>query len=398
MRDFLRVSGQKIYDGRRPVLLKGVNLGGWLLMEGYILHSLNVAERVFKKDFAAACGKRELSRFESDFRDNFIRESDIKRIAQTGFNCVRVPFNSRLIETAPYRYSKDGARYLDRVITWARRHGIYVILDLHAACGAQSSDWHADSLGRPELWEEEEFRKRTLGLWEFVADRYKNEPTVAGYDILNEAVTDDVRLLNSFYKRVIARIRSVDRNHILFIEGNKWARDLDCLDDVPDENLVLSIHFYEPIDFTFNFVPQLSYPLKSRQGSWNKKTMAAMLSAYQKISKRRDRPIFVGEFGVNAREGLYGEDRWLADMLGCFNRFGFHWTYWTYKAVKHSIFPDGVFSYHGNPPWVHRQGPRLGWDNYALYWKGKRREMIRSWRTEEFAPNTQVLKTLKNAL
>lgn len=398
MKDFLKVQGQKIFAGRRPVILKGVNLGGWLLMEGYILHSLNTAERVFKKNFVRMQGHAQLRQFEEDFRENFIREADIRQIARLGFNCIRVPFNSRLVEAGPYRYSAKGIRFLDDVIQWAWKYKLYVILDLHAACGAQSCDWHADSLGRAELWEKKELRKRTIALWEFLADRYQNSPTVAGYDILNEAVTDDIRLLNAFYQDVVRAIRKNDRNHILFVEGNRWARDLDCLDDFDDDNLALSIHFYEPIDFTFNFVPQLSYPLKSARGSWNRKTMAAMLSDYQKISKKRNRPIFVGEFGVNAREGLYGEDRWLTDMLSCFEDLGFHWTYWTYKAVKNSIFPDGVLSYHGNPPWVHRQGPRLGWENYHLFWEQKRKEMIRSWRTEAFTANTSILKALKNAV
>ncbi len=397
--DFLRVEGRSIVDAAsRPVILKGVNLGGWLMMEGYIMHARNIAEQVFKKDFAAQLGPDILRAFEKYFRDHFIRESDLKIIAGLGLNCVRVPFHHRLIERKPYQYDQNGVGYLDRVLAWAKRYKIRVILDLHGACGSQNYDWHSDSLGQALLWKNKSFQKRTLALWEFLADRYKDNFQVAGYDLLNESVLEDTKLLNGFYKQLIATIRAVDRRHILFVEGNKWATDIDCLDNFTDDNIVLSIHVYHPADFTFNFVPYLHYPLSARTSQhWNRNLMRKMLKAYHTIAKERNRPILVGEFGVNARQGIYGEDQWVKDMLVCFAEFGFHWTYWTYKAIKNSTFPDGLFSYLSNPPWVNRAGPRLGWDNYRRLWKEYSEEIIDSWQTEHFSKNKHLLKVLTYA-
>jgi len=122
------------------------------------------------------------------------------------------------------------------------------------------------------------------------------------------------------------------------------------------------------------------------------------LLKYKKISQKRNVPIFCGEFGVNARRGDFGEDRWLKDVLECFNDFGFHWTYWTYKAVKNSAFPDGVYSYVNNPSWVNRSGPLAGWDTYKQCWPKQQKAMTRSWRTDQFRANAEILKILKNAL
>ena len=398
MKEFLRTHKTKIVNAKgRPVILKGVNLGGWLMMEGYILHAPNFAEQIFKKNFAKALGKSALASFEKEFRGHFIREKDFKTIAGLGFNCIRLPFHYRLVEKRPYRYDAYGLLYLDRAIRWARKYRLWLILDLHAAPGAQNYDWHSDSLGEALLWKRKDFQERTFALWEFLAARYKNEPVVAGYDLLNESVTENTRLLNAFYKNLIKRIRKADRNHILFVEGNRWAVDLKCLERFDDDNYALSIHAYQPLDFTFNFVRHLKYPFSAKGARWNRDTLRKMLAPYRTISQERSLPIFVGEFGVNDREGYDGEDRWVRDMLSCFKEFGFHWTYWTYKAIKNSIFPDGIFSLRDNPPWVNRQGPLMGWDTYSRYWTGRKKEIIRSWHTGGFNANTRIVNALTDA-
>jgi len=398
MSQFIKIKGRLIVDPQgRPLIFKGVNLGGWLLMEGYFLHAPNAAEQIFKKNFRRALGKEALDSFQQDFRSHFIREEDLKAIAGFGFNCVRVPFHHRLIEKSPYRYDKEGLRYLDQLMGWAHQYNLWIILDLHAACGAQNHDWHSDSLGEALLWKNKEYQRRTFALWEFLADRYQEETAIAGYDLLNEAVVGDARLLNEFYKKLIKTIRGVDRHRLLFVEGNTWATDLACLDELSDDKVVLSIHVYQPTDFTFNSVPSLQYPFTRGGLRWDRVALRKLLSAYAKIATRRSRPIHVGEFGVHVRYGFFGEDQWLKDILACFKELGFHWTYWTYKAIKNSVFPDGVFSYVENPPWVNRQGPRLGWETYSALWREKREDIIRSWETQNFQENTYLLNILKDA-
>ncbi len=399
IKEFLKCAGDKIVGkNNRPVSLRGVNVGGWLLMEGYILQSLNIAQKVFKKDFVKTLGAKELLKFEKVFRDNFIQESDFKTIKNLGFNVVRVPFHYDLIEKKAYQYDVTGLSYLDKALSWAKKYKLWVILDLHAACGAQNHDWHSDSTGDARLWQNRSFQKRTVALWGFLANRYKGEECIAGYDLLNEAVTKNVKQLNNFYQECISRIRSADKNHIIFVEGNNWATDLHCLDDFEDDNLALSVHFYEPLNFTFNFEPHLRYPKSVKNGIWNKGIVKKILLNHKGVSKKRKRPIFVGEFGVNARQGLFGETKWLEDTLSCFNELGFHWTYWTFKAVKNSVFPDGIFSYLPNAPWIQRHGPKMGWDNYKFLWKHKQKDIVSSWKSDFFTGNDEVLKVLKNAV
>lgn len=397
MNTFWRVRGRNIVDAQgNPVHLKGVNLGGWLMMEGYIMHAPNVAVQVFKKHFAREHGLQSLHSFEEAFNHNFIREDDIKRISQWGMNCLRIPFNSRLLEIEPFTYSLDNFQYLDKVINWCKKYKLVAILDMHAACGAQNHDWHSDSLGKADLWSKKNLQKRTLALWQIVAERYKNNPTVIGYDLLNESVVNDSKVLNDFYRRIIRTIRHVDQKSILFIEGNVWAQDIECLDQFDDDNYALSIHSYAPLEMTFNFIPHLRYPLRSSKGVWDKLTMKQHLAKYNKISKERNVPIFLGEFGVNYRQNLYGEVDWLDDMLSFCEDFQFHWTYWTYKAIKNSCFPDGIMSYYANPVWINRAGPKMGWDTYATHWAKHAKDIVASWRSTEYRENEEIVSTLSH--
>ena len=138
---FLKTDGTKIVDeAGKPVMLRGVALGGWLMMEGYMLNGRNIAEKSFKESFERALGKGALDDFTRSFRDTFIRESDIKNIKAWGANCIRVPFNYRIaeFEDRPFSFNEEGIKYLDRAVEWCRKYGLYCILDMHAAPGAQN--------------------------------------------------------------------------------------------------------------------------------------------------------------------------------------------------------------------------------------------------------------------
>lgn len=389
-RIFLKRDGACIVDAQaKPVLLKGVNFGGWLMMEAYLMHAPNLPQQVFEKEFARQCGPNVLSELIFKFRDNFITEADVKQVASWGMNCIRLPFHYK-VGAHP-----KASFFLDQAIGWARKHKVYLILDLHAAYGAQNPDWHSDSLnGKTGLWTKKSNRHKTYALWEDLADRYKDEGAIAGYDVLNEPVLQDTRLLNEFYGESVKAIRRSDKNHILFIEGKHWAQQIDVLDDFADDNWVYSIHFYEPMEFSFNLIPLMRYPWHG----FDKDTLRRRMEGYFRFAQTKKRPVHVGEFGVNYRQGAANEHRYLQDELKCFNDFGFHWNYWTYKAVKNDAFPDGIYSYYPNSPWVNRQGPRCGWNCWGDCWPRYKDEMAASWHTKAFNLNTHVIDQLKKAV
>jgi aryl-phospho-beta-D-glucosidase BglC (GH1 family) len=397
---FLQVSGKDIVDENgKKVRLHGVNLGGWLMMEGYILGGRNIPETEFKRNLTRRLGKEKSNEFFKGYRNCFINEEDIKNIKNMGFNCVRVPFNYKLIEedSKPYVYSKRGLGYLDRVVDWCDKYMIYCILDLHSAQGSQNRDWHSDSSGKALLWEKKSFQERCSCLWRELAWRYRLRSCIAGYDVLNEPVVTDTRKLNRVYTKIVKHIRKVDKKHIIFLEGNYWAQKLDVLETTYDDNIAYSIHFYHPIDFTFNFRPGLTYPGRIDGESWNKTKLMRLLQSYVKFREKHNVPIFVGEFGMNSRcPECSSELRWVRDVLEIFALFHFHWAYWTYKAVAGNFFPDGIFRLVENLNWVSRGGAISGWENFYTLLKREKREILESLKTENFVKQKNLVSVLRN--
>jgi endoglucanase len=130
-----------IAPGGRPLLLRGINLGNWLMPEGYMFKFKAAnSPRLIQVVVNQLVGPDEAARFWKAYRDNYITAEDIKFIKQDGFNSVRVPFNYRLFvaEGDSQRLEGVGYELLDRVVGWCRREGLYVVLDMHAAPGGQT--------------------------------------------------------------------------------------------------------------------------------------------------------------------------------------------------------------------------------------------------------------------
>ncbi len=397
---FLKVDGTQIIDeSGRPVRLKGINLGGWLMMEGYMLAGRNIPEKYFREGFSKSLGAGELEDFTRSFRDTFIREEDFAIIKSWGANCVRIPFNYRLIEfeDKPFSLNEEGLGYLNKAVDLCEKYGLYCILDMHAAPGAQNNAWHSDSSGAAELFSNDFNIDRYLRLWHFLAGQYADSSAVAGYDILNEAVVPFLseHQLKSLYTKATREIRDADTKHIIFLEGNFWAQRLMFLGKPEDPNTVYSIHTYVPFDFTHNLRIGLRYPGKAYNVEWNKARFEMLSRPYRAFMEYNKVPLYMGEFGTNCRDGYYGELQWVEDMLSVFKDSGMSWTYWPYKTVATYAFPDGVYRYLDNPPWVNRQGPVTGWETYAELWPREKGRMMFSWRTENFTLNEKLCEILK---
>jgi len=110
--------------------------------------------------------------------------------------------------------------------------------------------------------------------------------------------------------------------------------------------------------------------------------------------KKTQAPLYVGEFGVNARDGYYGEDGWVRDMLEIYKKYNLSWTYWTYKTIANYAYPEGIYRYLGDPAWVNRQGPVSGWETFSSLWQKEKGSMMFSWRTENFARNDKIFSVL----
>ena len=245
---FLQVKGKYIVDSEtgENVFLRGVCLGGWLNMENFITGYPGV-ESTIRRTIMEELGEERYNAFFTSLLDSFITEDDFKFLSEIGATVVRIPFNYRHFEddANPGQYNPIGFYYLDRAVEWAKKYSIYVILDLHSAQGWQNPDWHSDNpYGVSLLWEDRSYQERVKILWLYIAEHYKNEPWVAGYNLINEPTAPNMKILNRLYKEWVRAIREKDKLHIIFIEGNMYSTIFEGLDEPFDNNLVYSSHNY----------------------------------------------------------------------------------------------------------------------------------------------------------
>ncbi len=254
-KEFVRVEGKHFVEPNgKKFLLRGINLGNWLNPEGYMFKLQNVSSfRLIDNTIKELVGADEARSFWKTFRDNYITKEDIHFIRASGLNHIRVPFNFKLflVEDHPEIWLDEGFRRLDDVIKWCREENLYVILDMHAAPGGQTGDNIDDSWSYPWLFEDEQAQKTTLALWKKLADRYKNETIVIGYDLLNEPIPHFYankeelnKLLEPLYKKITKVIREVDENHVIILGGAQWNTNFKMFGAPYENNLAYTFHRY----------------------------------------------------------------------------------------------------------------------------------------------------------
>ncbi|MFZ4620079.1 MAG: glycoside hydrolase family 5 protein [Bacteroidota bacterium] len=334
---FISVRGTDLItpDGK-PILLRGINLGNWLVPEGYMFKftHTNSPQRI-NETFSQLLGPDGAKKFWKQYRDNYITREDIAFIKRSGLNSIRVPFNYRLFVSEDHDTRIDGPGFdmLDRVIQWCKAEKLYVILDMHCAPGGQTGDNIDDSYGYPFLFESPEAQQLTVDLWQKIAKRYANEPIVIGYDFLNEPIATyfDASQFNSklepLYKRIAAAVRKVDKNHVLFLGGAQWNNNFSVFGKPFAGNIVYTYHKY-----------------------WCDTTQA-MVQEYADFMVKYNVPIWMGESGEN-------KDEWIDAWRRLNERNNFGWCFWPYKkmdaasnmvAVKRTAEWDSVIAFANKP-------------------------------------------------
>src|SRR5690606_7798621 len=239
---FLRAEGQKIVDADgKNVILRGIGLGGHMLQEGYMLKVPFTGQQyVFKQHMQELIGEERTEEFYEAWLANFTQKRDIDSLKSWGFNSIRLPMHYNLytlaVEDEPVAgentWLEIGFEMTDQMVEWCRDNGMYLILDMHAAPGGQGHDVNISDRdpSKPSLWESAENQDKLVQLWKKLAERYKNEPVVGAYDLINEpnwsfeegkninGVEDSENtLIRNLQVRITKAIREVDKNHIVIM-------------------------------------------------------------------------------------------------------------------------------------------------------------------------------------
>jgi endoglucanase len=298
-------------DGK-PLRLRGVNLGGWLLWEGGDFgKAILLSESTLFDRLAQVVGNQGAQDFRNQIYANFITAADFQRIAQLGFNSVRLPINANILEddARPYVYKQSGWDLIDHALSWGEQFGVYVIIDLHAVPGGQSRLSPSDP-GRPEeiIWKSEAHKQRTIALWQAIASRYKDRQIVAGYDLINEPLPPKGSDLFDLEQRLVAAIRQVDRQHLVIIEGDKFSSDFSMFATPLSGNQMYGFHMY----------------------NWFGDDRKNKIAGFKQLSLEQNVPLWAGEFGENTVEMIASTVAMYNDPA---NEILGGWSFWTWKKV-----------------------------------------------------------------
>ena len=380
---FLQASGPKIINAsNQEVILKGVNLGGWQVQEGYMMKPGYSGTQGSIKNYLFSQGQSDSQgeSFYQQWRDNFFTKADIDYLKDKGFNCVRLPLHYELFLTASQRavrtgvskgstsygdylnslrswYSnnqlftdptqQEGIRLIDEVLSWAGANGMYVVLDLHAAPGAQGSDTNiSDALvsGGNDFWNNQINQDIAVRLWSTLSNRYKSDPRVAMYDVLNEpnnipntSTQNGNQRLHDIMQRFINTIRGNSDNHLILLEGNGFGNDYNYMEKRTfsnTANLVYNSHRYSGSGYEID-----NNPNSVDGGSPNSLRLIGNLTRFRSDNNV---PIWVGETGENSAQ-------WMQDAANGLNSVGIGWCHWTYKRFENG---SNAALFHINPPYL----------------------------------------------
>jgi hypothetical protein len=331
---YLRAKDKRIVDETgRPVILRGMGLGGWMLQEGYMLKLGELGkgqEHVIRAETAKLVGPEREAAIHQAWLDNHTTKADIDAMAAMGFNSVRLPMHYSLLTLAADQepvpgqdtWKEDGFKRIDDLLAWTKANGMYLILDLHAAPGGQGNDLPiADrDPSKPSLWQSPENRRKVVALWRKLAARYKDEPAIGAYDLLNEPNWDfdgqygpggggdhgckdeKQAALWDYYKELTAAVREIDKRHMLILEGNCWGNNYKGLPAAWDDNMALSFHKY-----------------------WNVNDEAS-ISTVLKLREETGLPLWLGESGENS-------NAWFRDAIALVEKHEIGWAFWPLKKI-----------------------------------------------------------------
>ena len=330
--DFVKVNGKEFFYRGKPILFSGLGVGSWLNMEHFML-GLPGTDKQIRETFAQVLGKEDAARFFDSFVLNFLTDEDFLFLKESGVNLLRVPFSYRLFidDENPGTYKEEGFRYLDRLLALCSKYEIFLMPDLHTVPGGQNPDWHSDNTtGIPQFWHFRIFQDQIVKLWRDIAERYRDEPFLLGYDLLNEPFLMPKKegVLNSFFEEATKAVRQVDKNHIIFIEGDFFSMDFSDILLPADPQTALTFHFY-PAVWDKNLCDK-EYDAQERV-----RRMDEQLAGFAGLRDTFGRPVLCGEAGVDIRkDDLAFTMQLLEETLELFRKHELSWTLWSYKDAQ----------------------------------------------------------------
>ena len=256
--------------------------------------------------------------------------ADMKRIADLGFTHVRLPIrwerDDRSISSAPYTIYPDFLKIIQSVVDEALKQKLHIIINMH----------HHDALMANPAGE----KARFLSQWGQIADHFKDYPDSLLFEILNEPHDKlTPALWNDYARSALQVIRETNPKRCVLIGTAEWGGvgGLRSLEIPDDPQLILTVHYYNPFQFTHQGADWVEgsdawLGTQWRDTEFERQAVEEDFKAAIRLADEKNIPVHVGEFGAYSRADIDSRVRWTRFLARWFGQQGFSWAYWEWNS------------------------------------------------------------------
>jgi glucan 1,3-beta-glucosidase len=318
--------------------LRGVNLGGWLVLERWITPSLFTDLKA--QDEYSFCIETGDSKFQklAKHRNEFITKDDFKWLKKNGIDAVRLPIGYWAIaDKEPFINCEE---WINKAFAWADEYNLKILLDVHAAPGSQNGYLHSGKGGNIK-WHKKDNIKQTLNFIEVISKKYGRQKALWGIELLNEPSSKiKTKTLRNFYESGYEIVRKQCKQEVMVVISDAfkpydWN---DFMSEANYKNVVLDTHLYQCFAANDKNL-SLTGHLEKIKNEWDE------------LPTKVDKPIVVGEWslGLDAKtfNGMDTEQKnealklYANAQLEAFSKTD-GWFFWNYKTEN---MPGWNFKY-----------------------------------------------------
>lgn len=262
---------------------------------------------------------------------NPFKDDYFERIAQLGFNHVRIPIRwdvaARASQTEPYTINPVFLARIKYVIDKAYASKLFVVINMHH---------HEELFTTPE-----KVKPRFISQWEQISAFFKDYDQKLLFEVMNEPNTNlTPALWNTYFADALKSIRKTNPTRAVLMGTANYGglSGVPSLKIPDDKNIILTVHYYNPFNFTHQGAEWVGSDAQNWLGTvWEdlaleRNQIISEFDYLNTLAKQKNIPVHVGEFGAYSKADIESRVKWTTYLARWFEEQGFSWAYWEFSA------------------------------------------------------------------